>query len=66
MVLFGLVLRGFRTLVLSAGLTLRLVLDRFAATGALDAAGAGVGAGAASALDAEALRGLVALSSGAF
>ncbi len=65
-VLFGLVLRGFRTLVLSAGLPLRLGWGGCAATGALDAAGAGAGSGAASALDAETLRGLAALTSGAF
>ncbi len=61
--LSGLVLRGFRTAFLSAGL--RLALDGFAATGALFAVGAGVGSGVASALAVEALRGLVDLTAGA-
>ena len=64
--LAGLVLSGFLTLFLSAGLPLRLALGGCAATGAWDAAGAGLGSGAASALDVEALRGLAALTSGAF
>lgn len=62
--LTALVFRGFRAAVLGAGL--RLALGGLAATGVLDAAGAGVGSGAASALDVEALRGLAALTSGAF
>ena len=49
--LTALVLRGFRAAELGGGLRL---------------AGAGVGSGAASALDVEALRGLAALTSGAF
>ena len=62
-VLTALVFRGFLTAFLRAGL--RLALGGLAATGTLDAAGAGVGSGAASALDVEALRGLAALTSGA-
>ena len=60
-VLSGLVLRGFLLAFLSAGL--RLALGGFAATGTLEAAGAGVGSGAAGALGVEALRGLAALAS---
>ena len=62
-VLTALVFRGFRGAVLGAGL--RLALGGLAATGTLDAAGAGMGSGAASALAIEALRGLAALTSGA-
>ncbi|PVE04993.1 hypothetical protein B472_16615 [Limnohabitans sp. Rim28] len=62
-ILTPLVFRGFREAVLAAGL--RWALGGLAATGTLDAAGAGVGSGASSALDVAALRGLTALTSGA-
>ena len=62
-VLSVLVLRGFLTAFLSAGL--RLALAGFATTGTLAVAGTVVVSGAAGALDVEALRGLAALTSGA-
>ncbi len=63
-VLTALVFRSLGAAVLGAGL--RLAWGGLATAGAWGAAGTGVGAGAVSALDVEAFRGLAALTSGAF